>query len=233
MSQQLSLGMRLRDDASLENFVPGANGLVITTLERLLSNPAEHQLYLWGARDSGKSHLLQAMCRHAEAQGESALYLSLADPNALHPSVCDGLECYRLLCLDDLQGIAGRADWEQAVFHLYNRVRDQGGRFLFSGDVPPDQLGITLADLVSRLAWGAVLVLQSLGEADKPLVLQLRARQRGLVMPDEVAGYLLRRCPRDMKALLALLDRLDQASLAAKRPLTIPFVREVLAQGIE
>lgn len=233
MSQQLPLGMRLRDDASLENYLPGANALVLATLERFLANPVEWQLYLWGARDSGKTHLLQAMCRRAEAMGEMALYLSLLDLVSYPPSLCDGLEMYRLLCLDDVQSIAGHPDWEHALFHLYNRVRDRGGKLLMSGDLPPDQLGLQLPDLSSRLAWGAVMGLQGLSDDDKQLALQQRAYQRGLVMSAEVASYLLRRCSRDMTALLALLDRLDQASLAAKRPLTVPFVRVILAQAPE
>ncbi|MCG8099354.1 MAG: DnaA regulatory inactivator Hda, partial [Candidatus Thiodiazotropha taylori] len=44
----------------------------------------------------------------------------------------------------------------------------------------------------------------------------------------ETAQFLLQRTPRDIHFLTILLDRLDQASLAAQRKLTIPFVREAL-----
>ena len=68
-------------------------------------------------------------------------------------------------------------------------------------------------------------------EADRAAALQLRAGHRGLDLPDETALYLLRRMPRDMASLYALLDRLDLEALRAKRRLTVPFVRDVLNAG--
>jgi DnaA family protein len=86
-----------------------------------------------------------------------------------------------------------------------------------------------LPDLVSRLGWGPVFQLSALTDIEKRGALQLRAHRRGLEMGDEVADYLLKRCPRDMDSLFNLLNRLDHASLAAQRRLTIPFVRQLLA----
>ena len=70
--------------------------------------------------------------------------------------------------------------------------------------------------------------LHGLNDDDKIAVLRGRAHSRGLVLPDEVAGYLLRHCHRDLTALLELLERLDRASLAGQRRLTVPFVKDVL-----
>lgn len=230
MTQQLPLGVRLRDDASLDNFLPGANAAVLLALKAFLTDPQEQMIYLWGGAGCGKSHLLQALCHQAGRLGVSAAYFPLENPQDLAPDMCQGLEHYPLVCLDDLQAIAGQPAWEQALFHLYNRVRDSGGRLLVAADRPPSELGLLLPDLVSRLAWGVVFPLQELSESDKIAALQLRARQRGLQLTAEVAVYLLRRMPRDMTALYTLLERLDQASLVAKRSLTIPFVRQVLNQ---
>lgn len=230
MSQQLPLGVRLRDDASFENFSPGSNTIALRALEGFLADQNEQQIYLWGASGSGKSHLAQALCHQASERGILAVYFPLAEPDQLHPSMCEGLERYGLICLDDIQCVSGSEAWQYALFHLYNRMRDQGGKLLVTADQPPAQLGITLPDLVSRLTWGVIIALQELSEAEKVIALQLRARQRGLSLSDEVASYLLRRCPRDMAVLYAMLEQLDQASLAAKRALTIPFVRDVLAR---
>jgi DnaA family protein len=49
-----------------------------------------------------------------------------------------------------------------------------------------------------------------------------------MTLPDEVADYLLRRLPRDLGTQLAVLDALDRYSLAHKRALTVPLVREAL-----
>jgi DnaA family protein len=124
--------------------------------------------------------------------------------------------------------IAGHAQWEEALFHLYNRVYDAGGRMILAANDLPKQIHIGLPDLASRLSWGIVFQLHALDDAEKVAVLIMRAHRRGMNLSDEVAKYILTHCPRHMGTLLAALDALDNASLAAQRRLTIPFVKEVL-----
>ncbi|MDE2089589.1 MAG: hypothetical protein KGJ12_06170, partial [Gammaproteobacteria bacterium] len=96
------------------------------------------------------------------------------------------------------------------------------------GRSPPAELGLRLPDLVSRLGGGPVYALRALDDEAKLAALRLRAMGRGFELPEEVGRYLLRRCPRELGALFNLLDRLDRASLAAQRRLTIPFIKTVL-----
>ncbi|MEX0870957.1 MAG: DnaA/Hda family protein, partial [Aquisalimonadaceae bacterium] len=118
--------------------------------------------------------------------------------------------------------------WEEAVFHLYNRVLEAGGRLLVSASGRPARLGISLPDLESRLSWGLVHRLQPLSESELLQALERRALARGLELPADTGRYLISRVPRDAGSLFSLLDRLDQAALAAQRRLTVPFVRRVL-----
>jgi DnaA family protein len=220
---QLPLRIGLRDSATLANFLPGANGAAIAALE----SGYEPFVYLWGAPGTGKSHLLQGLCQQFAATGGAPVYLPLGDEQ-LAPEMCEGLEAMPLVCLDDIQAVAGNREWETALFHLYNRVRDAGGRLLVAADAPPGQLGIDLPDLRSRLGWGPVFHLQPLSDEEKVEALILRARGRGIELAPDVARYLMRRYRRDTHGLFELLEQLDRASLAAQRRLTIPFVRELL-----
>lgn len=222
---QLPLGIGLKDTATFENFYPAGNELVLQALQQ----GNDSMLYLWGPAGSGKSHLLQALCHATAARGESHSYLPLRELISLPPTLLEGLEQQALLAIDDIQVVAGQAAWEEGLFHLYNRVRDSGHRLVVSGSSAPAGLGLILPDLTSRLGWGPVFQLAELTDIEKRGALQLRAQRRGLEMGDEVADYLLKRCPRDMDSLFDLLNRLDQASLAAQRRLTIPFVRQLLA----
>jgi DnaA family protein len=140
----------------------------------------------------------------------------------------DGLETVQLLCVDDVQCACGEEPWEHALFNLFNGIRDSGGRMLVSATRPAARLPFELADLRSRLGWGLTCKLTELGDADKVQALLLSARRRGIPLSMEVAQYILSRCPRDLATLFQILDRLDQASLSAKRRLTIPFLREHL-----
>jgi DnaA family protein len=132
------------------------------------------------------------------------------------------------VCIDDVHLIAGRPQWEEAFFHVYNRIHDAGGSLIVTANVMPKLLGLALPDLVSRLSWGVVFQLQGLTDLEKLAVLMMRAERRGMTLSEEVGKFILNHCPRHMSTLFAALEALDKASLAAQRKLTIPFVKSVL-----
>lgn len=228
---QLPLGVRLRDDATFANYYPGANAAALGYVERLCQADAgwgDSLIYLWGGAGVGRSHLLQAACLRAEQQGEQAVYLPLAELVEYGPELLDDLEQCALVCLDDLEAVLGRSAWEEALFHLFNRLRDAGKRLLLAACAAPRELPVALPDLQSRLSLALVFQLRELAEEDKLRALQLRASRRGLQLSDEVGRFILTRGARSMSALFELLEQLDQASLQAQRKLTIPFLKQTL-----
>ena len=225
--RQLPLAIRLRDAAVFDTFEPGPNGAVVAMLaESVATSPA---LWLWGPPGSGKSHLLQAAC----AEHGAAAYLPLDALLETDPGVLEGWETQALVCIDDVDRIAGRRDWELAAFALFNRLWERGGRLVVSASSGPATTRFVLPDLQSRLAWGGVFRLEPLSDQDRIAALRRRAAHRGLELSPEAAGYLLRRLPRDMRALCAWLDKLDVASLAAGKRLTLPFVKGVMEAAAE
>ncbi len=219
--QQLPLRIGLRDSATFANFYPGANAAVVHALQAA----SEPFIYLGGTIGSGRSHLLQAACHDVSEANGLAAYLPLAECMTMSVQMLEGMEQMSLVAIDDVELLAGDREWEQALFHLYNRMRDAGHTMIVAGNAAPAALGITLPDLLSRLGWGPVFQLQPLDDREKSEALQMRARQRGMELPAEVADYLLNHASREMHDLFVLLDRLDEGSLAAQRKLTIPFVK--------
>ena len=228
MSRQLPLGIALRDDAALDNFMPGENGQLLAELTRLVAEPRAASLYIWGAPGNGRTHLLQGVCNAAASRGRPSVYLPLARAGRLDPEILAGLEALAFVCIDDLDAVCGDAAWEEALFHLYNRVSAAGGAWIVAADRSPGTLPVQLPDLGSRLAWGTSYRLRPLSDEARTQLLVDRAARRGLRINRETADYLIRRSRRATGETLVLLDRLDRASLAAKRRITIPFVREVL-----
>src|SRR6266850_2248917 len=108
---------------------------------------------------------------------------------------------------------------------------DGGPAVLAAGAKPPAQLELR-DDLRTRLAWGLVYQLVPLGDEDKARHLKNLAAERGLQLSDDIVGYLLTRLPRDMASLHSVMEVLDRYSLMRKRPLTLPLVREALAEEI-
>jgi DnaA-homolog protein len=221
---QLPLGVRLKDRAVFASFHPGRNASALAQLQGLLAEPRRAVALLWGARGSGKSHLLQAACNVQE----DALYLPLQQLVALGPGSIEGAEERGCVCIDDLPLVAGHAGWEHALFRLYTELEARGAKLLFAAQPPPLALDIGLRDLASRLLSSEVIALQVLDETEQRAALQLRARLRGLELPEVTAAYLQRRFRRDMHTLYGLLETLDIAALRAQRRLTVPFIREVL-----
>jgi hypothetical protein len=123
-------------------------------------------------------------------------------------------------------------DWNAAIFRLHTLLQDGAGRLVVASNAPPASLPFTLPDLRSRLLAADVHQLTELDEAGQCEALRLRAASRGLELSEEAALYLVHRLPRDMHSLFAVLDQLDEASLAAQRKLTVPFLRTALEKGI-
>lgn len=228
MNKQLTLAIQPRDEAALSNFCWGSNRLLQQELASMLAHQGEKFLYLWGNTGSGKSHLLQACCQ-AFNTTESAIYLPLHLLKPWGAESIEDLDEQCLICVDDIDAIAENPVWEEALFHLYNRIKDkEQGLCIISGSQPPAAIPIQLPDLRSRLGWGLVMQLQDLQDEEKIQALQQHALLRGFELPPTVAQFLITRCSRNMHHLYQLLIRLDEASLAAHRKITVPFVKRVL-----
>lgn len=225
--QQLPLGMRLPDRAVFASFLPARSREAVEHAARIAGGEVTGATWLCGPASAGKTHLLQAICSQA-AEARRAGYFPLAELAPLGVGVLEGLPQLQCVCLDDLEAIAGRLDWEKAVFSLLREVEECGGALVMAARPPPVLLAWALPDLGSRCAAGAVLQLRALDETEQRQALQLRARLRGFDLPEETSRWLQRRFPRDMRQLYGLLDTLDEAALAAQRRLTVPFIREVL-----
>lgn len=228
-TRQLTLGVKLKDDARFGNFHGERNAEAAVRLCAAIESPGSTpSVIVCGDRDTGKSHLLQAVCHLAEQNRRSAVCISVEEFLPFGPEALGGLELNEVVCLDDLDRLAGLADWEEAVFHLYNRVGDQGGQLVISLSDLPSELPFVLPDLVSRLRHGLPVQLGINRDDDRMRILMARAEQRGLFISEDVAAFVLRRAPRSLAELLAALDQLDDNSLKAQRRLTIPFVKSVM-----
>jgi DnaA family protein len=223
--QQLPLRVRLGEAARFDGFIAGDNAEVV---DLLTGASPPRVLWLWGRAGTGKTHLLQAACAAAGAAGGTATYLDLEAGG--EPAMLDGCETLDLVCLDALDRVSDDADWNAAIFRLHTLMQDSAGRLYVASTAPPASLRFRLPDLRSRLLAAPVYQLHELDEEGQVLALEQRAGRRGLELSAEAAAWLVRRMPRDMHSLCGVLDRLDEAALAAQRRLTVPFLRHVLGE---
>jgi DnaA family protein len=229
-SGQLPLALRLRAPAVFETFVTTRDRGVVAHLEASAAGRERDLIWLAGESGSGKTHLLQAVCRAADEGGRRAMYLNMAHAAALDPTLLAGLEQRDVLALDDVDSVAGRPAWEAALFAVFNAFHLGPGVLLLAAERNPAGAGFALPDLASRAAGGGVYRLHGLDDAQSLEALAIQARFRGLDLDDAAARYLLSRVRRGMPELCDWLDRIDRLSLAAQRKVTVSLIREVLQE---
>lgn len=225
-TQQL-LNLSLDPENTFNNFY-AADTSLLALLENAVANQyVEPQVYLWGSASSGKTHLLQAICRSALAYERRVIYLSLQDCLQYGPDCLSDLNSLDLVCLDDVHHIQQQADWELALFNLINQLRASSTTLVLSSRSTPNESVFELPDLASRLVWGPVYKLMSLDEYELEEAMILQAESRGLKLTREIVQYLLTHYSRDLKNLITLLENINQASLREHRKITIPFIKQV------
>jgi DnaA-homolog protein len=207
-------------EQTFDNFLPGANAAAWTQLQQGAS--AATPIYLWGGPGSGKTHLLHALVQRLQAQGRRSGWFEAGGPL---PWELD--ERWSLIVIDDCDALD--EDRQQAAFALFVEAATQQIPIAAAGLWPPVDLPLR-DDLRSRLGWGHVHALKSLSEAEVRAVLRREADRRGVFLSDDVMDYLLTRFARDLKHLMAQLAQLDRFALANKRAITVPLLKQMLAE---
>ena len=228
MSSQILLPFGNFEHFSFESFLAGNNQQVVDSLKNTASGKHTAFLYVWGNKGTGKSHLLQASCGHASQHNLKPVYIPLSEHTKLSPDILSGLETLDLVCIDDVDSIAGDVEWERAFFNLYNSILETKKSLFATSIKSPFGNAIALPDLKSRLASGVTYHLKYLAEDERLSAVKQRAEKRGLELSDEVLDYLSRHVARDMHTLFNWLDRMDEATLVSKKKLTVSLLRQLL-----
>ena len=226
-SPQIPLQLEPRRPDRFDEFVAGPNEIALAAVRQLLDETGG-SLFLSGPQGSGKSHLLNALCHAARENGLAAFYIALKRLPEEAAASLEGLQVLDLVCVDDLDSVAGNPVWENALFACFNEVRAARGRLLVSSSQPLASLELCLPDLASRLAWGVRQNLRLPDDDGKLQILQQRARTLRIDLPEDVQNYLLKHSKRDMSSLLLALERLKDAAFVSKRKITVPLAREIL-----
>jgi len=217
--KQIPLAIGHQEPRRFDHFVIGANAPVLAHLSQLA--PGAPAVYLWGPSGTGKTHLLEAAAGQAQQRGGRVGWF-----DATHRAPWPIGEPWSLVVFDDCD----RFDPAQqhAAFGLFVEATASGAPVLAAGQVPPIDLPLR-DDLRSRLGWGHVFAMRPLSEPEVRGALRQEADRRGVFLADEVMDFLLTRFDRDMKHLMAQLVRIAAFGLANKRALTVPLLKQMLA----
>jgi DnaA family protein len=224
VQRQLTLDLGTPPPATFDNFFATGNHELVTRLRELegalAAGPvADRTFYIWGDAGSGRSHLLQALVHEASGRARFLSPQSALNAFTFDPRVT-------LYAVDDCDALSGAQ--QIALFNLFNEVRAHPvSALVATGNAAPMGLAVR-EDLRTRLGWGLVFQLAALTDEAKVSVLRHAARERGIVLADDVPAYLLTHFRRDMPSLMALFDELDRFSLERKSAVTLALLRKML-----
>ena len=231
MNRQTLIPVNVEAESSFDSYWPGDNRELVAELRQIVGGGTRRILYFWGQAGSGKTHLLNACCRLASTLQKPHAYLPVNGPAPTRAQL-ERIQPQSLLCVDDFQqvvdGGAAKDSWQVALFGLYEKLLGNDGAMVVGANQPIGALNLELKDLESRLVSGGVSRLAGLNEADKLAALQSRARQKGFELSAPVLQFITTYYQRDTASLFGLLERIDNASLAEQRKITMPFIRSLL-----
>ncbi|MCK5725282.1 MAG: DnaA regulatory inactivator Hda [Thiotrichaceae bacterium] len=229
--QQSLFNLSGDDGNRFESYYSGEdNRLIFSAIKLAIQSTDHQQILLWGEPSGGKTHLLQGACYAAVEQGAKATYLPLKKILDFGVSILEGLEGYSLICIDDIELVSGNPSWEVALFNLINHAHYQQQTLLFSSGCDPNEKNYLLADLKSRLLWGMVHKIEVLNETECFHAFKQRASLRGMNFDKVLIDYIKKRYTHNIKELINILNKLDEASLVTHRVITRALIKQVLKE---
>lgn len=229
--QQQVFNLQLSLANTFATYFSEANNTLVKQLQAIAcGEQQEPQIFIWGSSNSGKTHLLQAVCHLASQHQKRSIYIPLLKLPLHDPEIIQGFESMDIVCIDDIHLLAKNESWEQALFNFINQARAQNAEIIISSQQNPAQNIFSLADLNSRTVWGPVYKLYELLDYELESALLQHAKSRGIKLSEEVRKYLFIHCRRDIATLVNILDSLDHASLQEQRKITVPFLKQILAK---
>jgi len=229
VSKQLPLQFEFQSNQNFNTFYPGSNEEVINHLRHIFSN-SEQQIFLWGEAGTGKTHLLQAISQESDLQNKTSFYFCFENNALPNPEMLNGLDSFDIVCFDNIEQIAENSEWEHAFFNFFNLHRDANKKLILSAHCPPKFLPIQLPDLKTRMNWGLTLKLSTLSDEQQLNALIHKANDLGFDIPVNVGRFLMSHYARDLPSIWILLDKINHETLAAKRKLTIPFLKQIMSE---
>ena len=185
-------------------------------------------LFMYGTKESGKTFLLQAMCNSYSSMNKSSLYVPLKKVINYGVEIFESLENIDLICLDGIEQVISKLEWEKEIFNLINKALISKSRLILTSSKNLKSLNFSLPDLESRIKKIQSYELYPIDDKDIFDALKYISQFKSINLGDKEAKYLVTYSQRDISNLVQILESLDQLSMEMKRKITIPLIKEVI-----
>ena len=220
---QLGLPFSINTSFILEDFYGERNQELVANILTLIKGKASANIFVYGDKGFGKSHLLQGVIIEGLKQDQKSVYLDLNDD--VSSDIFELIGDFQIIALDNVDQC--NQDNEKYIFDLINKLHSTNQMIIFSSRVKPEGLSV-FNDLKTRLSLASIYSLNRLEDDEIQHVIKRKLNNKSLKVDQRVIDYLIKNQTRDLKKIVEIIDKLDTFSLEKKRGITVPLVRQML-----
>lgn len=221
---QIPLSLDDTQQFSFQHFDPAGNEQVVSYLQQFAAQTENRWPSIIGQKGFGKTHLLHALVRKF---GAGSAVIDLADP-ALEANQLHYFSNYQLLAIDNIHHGFGHPEWEEALFHLFNQLRQNQNQLAMSMEFGLQQYKIGLPDLLSRLKWGVTLELKAMNTEALINFMYILAERYHMVLSEQVIQFMINHCQRNAGEVALRVSQLAELSLSRQKRPSVPMLQTLL-----
>lgn len=239
--EEEAISMPLNDRYTFDSYVVGpCNRLAHASCCAVADSPgkAYNPVFLYGGPGLGKTHLLHAIGQRIVQNKPNAHVVYVSGETFTHHYISSLRERknsefrkkYRnvdVWLVDDIQFIAGKERTEEEFFHTYNALYETRKQIVLSSDRPPKDLQLDNR-LLSRFECGLVADIAEPDLETRMAILQQKAMDENMTLPDDVILYIARLIRSNIRALEGALVKLHAYASLMKTPVTSNLAEDVL-----
>jgi chromosomal replication initiator protein len=244
---QASRDLGFNPKYTFDSFVVGSNNnFAHAAALAVAQSPGKsyNPLFLYGGVGLGKTHLLNAIGQHVMGQKNNPRVAYVSSEKFTNEYI-DGIQNnqlvrfrrkYRqtdLLLIDDIQFLSGKERIQEEFFHTFNALHEAHKQIVLTCDRPANEIQNLEQRLVSRFEWGLVTDLQPPDVETRLAILRRKAKDMGLVLPDEISHFLAARIRNNIRRLEGALIRVVSYGSLTGKKLTIEVVEELLREVLQ
>ena len=220
---QLGLPFSINASFILDDFSGEKNQELVANILTLIKGKASANIFVYGDKGFGKSHLLQGVIIEGLKQDQKSVYLDLNDD--VSSDIFELIGDFQIIALDNVDQC--NQDNEKYIFDLINKLHSTNQMIIFSSRLKPEGLSV-FNDLKTRLSLASIYSLNRLDDHEIQHVIRRKLINKSLKVDQRVIDYLIKNQTRDLKKIVEIIDKLDTFSLEKKRGITVPLVRQML-----
>lgn len=236
--------LAINPDYDFSSFVVGPSNRYAHAASVAVADKPGHAynpLFIHGDVGLGKTHLLQAICLTIrEANPRAVIHYLSCESFVTHftEAITAGqMAQFRhwfrdvdVLVLDDIHFLASRQRSQEEFFHTFNTLYQANKQIVLSCDAPPEEIPDLEDRLVSRFKWGVVCEIEPPDYETRMMILKAKGRQRGIELPDDVAGFVAGRIETNIRELEGAIGKIQIAATVEQMPISVELARQALGE---